>query len=206
MRQTLSFDHRCCLAPGETVRNKFAAEPPSLPLRVAGFRNEEFNLSFTMVAMDTPMETLQIAIALVRRYDQHQNLQWLSLWDSRQKHFDFIWGTRLEKESFRETVTREVAWQLDINRNEFLVSNMAQLNFEMIDQLPGDSTERPIAVSFYPVDLYRRKTREKLEQREGMAWLTSSDLYRAQTSNGSSICPRLLYLIEKSQVIQMREQ
>ena len=69
-----------------------------------------------------------------------------------------------QRESFRESVTREVAWQLNLKRNsDFLVSNMAQLSIEYVETMP-DETQRHIAVAFYIVHIYRRSLLESFLQ------------------------------------------
>lgn len=148
------------------------------------------------------MEQLQIAIGLIRRINDEGHRSWLGVWDERGKYFDFVSAERIGKETFRETITREIAWVLDVDRSSFLVSNMAQLNLEFEAIWPDTQEMQPLAVSFYNIDLYRRRVREELENREGLIWLTAKEIYAGQTLGGSPINAKLCYLINHSKVIQ----
>jgi hypothetical protein len=74
----------------------------------------------------------------------------------------FIVTDRLNKESFRESAIRKLAWQLNLNRKtDFLVSNMAQLSMEYVETMP-DETQSHIAVAFNNVQIYRKNILEYL--------------------------------------------
>ena len=75
------------------------------------------------------MYKLEIGVALIRKIDRR--VRWLGKFDRARKQIDFVIAERLEKESWRESVMREVAWELAIDRRrDFVVSNMAQLNVQ----------------------------------------------------------------------------
>jgi hypothetical protein len=148
------------------------------------------------------MELLQLAIGLIRQIDNEGHRTWLAVWDERRNCFDFVSSERIGKETFREAVTREIAWVLDVDRSSFLVSNMAQLNLQFDATWPETNESQPIAVSFYNIDLYRRKVREDLQTREGLVWLTAKEIYAGRTVSGLSISSKLCYLINHSKVIQ----
>ena len=116
--------------------------------------------------------------------------------------FEFVAGSRLEKESFRETVRREVAWAFGLDGNrDFLVSNVSQINLEFVARLPNDDFESHVAVAFYLVDLYRKRTMEIVDADNKNRWLTSRDVWRGQTVDQLPIDPQLIYLIRRSNVI-----
>lgn len=52
--------------------------------------------------------------ALVRKVE-NDSIRWLTI-RTTPGEIDLVHGQRLEKESFRETAAREVAWQLGLNR------------------------------------------------------------------------------------------
>ena len=148
------------------------------------------------------MEQLQIAIGLIRRINQDGHRHWMAVWDKRNLCYDFVFSERIGKETFREAITREVAWSLNVERSSFLVSNMAQLNLEFEATWPETHERQPLAVAFYNVDLYRRQVREELKNREGLIWITAKEIYAGRTIRGLAISSKLCYLINYSQVIQ----
>ena len=71
------------------------------------------------------------SIALVRHPEQLENL-WLAHWNASRKHYDFVTAERLDDESFRECLDREVAWILDIRRDkDYIVSSQARLHHDL---------------------------------------------------------------------------
>ena len=59
------------------------------------------------------MDELEIGVALIRKVDQR--IQWLGKKNPAQQQIDFVIADRLEKESWREAIMREVAWELDLS-------------------------------------------------------------------------------------------
>ena len=66
---------------------------------------------------DLTAKHLHLSIALVRN-PRDDMVRWLATWNESKKVFDFIIGQRLQNESFRETVTRETAWALNLDRSK----------------------------------------------------------------------------------------
>lgn len=148
------------------------------------------------------MQNLVLAMALIR--DRREDgSTWLTKWNGCRNMLEMICGQRLETESFRETIAREVAWQLDLERDkDFLVSNMAQINLEYDDLLPGDSEPTHIAVAFYPVDLYRQVARDKVAANQDLVWVPSSEICNGLTQAGHAFNPVHCSLINRGKVIE----
>jgi len=76
------------------------------------------------------MQKLHMSVALLQQTVDDRT-QMLLRWQANRGCWEFIVADRLNRESFRESVVREVAWQLNLNsKSDFLVSNMAQLSME----------------------------------------------------------------------------
>lgn len=147
------------------------------------------------------MNTLEIGVALIRRIEQE--IQWLGIHNQTKHQIDFVIAHRLEKESWRDSVTREVAWQLDLDRNrDIVVSNMAQLNVEFEAALPGETDSTQIACAFYNVQLYRKAAREKISADENYLWLSCDEILAGQTEAGVVISPMLMLLNGHAKVIR----
>ena len=142
------------------------------------------------------------AIALVRNFDTGNMLRWLAVYQKESRALHFITGDRLQGESFREAVLREVAWQLNIDRRDFLTSKMAQLNLEFIESLPHASMERHYHVAFYNVEVFRPAVIEMIQNRSELVWVTSEEICNGKTKLGVPFDPTLGYLINRSSVIQ----
>ena len=148
------------------------------------------------------MENISLAVALIRK-SYNQKLCWLARLNSPEKQLEFVIGERLEGESFRETTIREVAWTMQLDRNrDFLVSNMAQLNLEFVDQLPGHFQKSHVQVSFYNVEIYRKDVVHSLDNDPQNFWVDSQEICRGSTKCGRVFNPIIPYLINRSNVIQ----
>jgi hypothetical protein len=147
------------------------------------------------------MDKLFQSVALVQQTDGTQNKMLLN-WHKDRNRWEFILADRLNKESFRESVTREVAWQLNLNRkSDFLVSNMAQLSMEFVETQP-DESQLHIAVAFYSVHIYRRSILELLVQEPSNRWMSAAEVCQGKTTDGQTIHPRVVTWINKWSVVQ----
>lgn len=151
------------------------------------------------------MEHVSLSVALIRK-TYNQSLRWLARLNPTSKKLGFVIGERLNMESFRETTIREVAWELLLDRQrDFLVSNMAQLNLEFVDRMPGHYDKSRVAVSFYNVEVYRKEVVEVLESDRANFWVTSEEICNGVTRDGRRFDPLVPYLINRSSVIQYWE-
>jgi hypothetical protein len=129
-------------------------------------------------------------LLLLRR---HPNLQ----------QWKFVCGERIENESFRETIAREVAWQLALDRQrDFLVANVPQLSVESIENFPGSELELPVAVEFYCIHLYGRAAVAKVEQNTELKWFSCAEVCDGVAQDGLLIDPAIVGWLNKWQVVQ----
>ena len=127
--------------------------------------------------------------------------QWLCAWDGNHDCYNFIMGERLETESFRECVERETCWVLGLERRDILVANMAQVNLEYQDVLPGETDPSHIAVAFYSIHLYGKNARQVVREFTEGAWLSRPELTNGRAEDGRIVSPVLTYLLQKADVI-----
>lgn len=143
--------------------------------------------------------------ALVRKFEEDAT-RWLAL-RTANGGIDLIHGQRLERESFRETATREVAWQLGLDRHsDFLVSTMATLNLEFETVLPGTCQPQHVAVAFYPVDVYRAAVLQRLDANPKCLWLSSAQLCQGTAPTGEKLNPVTLEFINRFEIVQAWQQ
>ena len=147
------------------------------------------------------MDELEIGVALIRKVDQR--IQWLGKNNPSKQQIDFVIAHRLEKESWRLAIMREVAWELDLDgTRDMVVSNMAQLNLEFESVLPGQKEPSQITCAFYNVELYGKPAKAKVEQKKDFCWLTSNEICDGVTRSGVRISPLLMMLNDRGKVIQ----
>jgi hypothetical protein len=142
------------------------------------------------------------SIALIRKPSAHRT-SWLARWQNHSRCYDFIMAEPLEEESFRECIDREVGWVLKLERErDYLVANMAQINLDFCDALPGDAHETHIVVAFYVVDLYRKSAWKLVDADGENCWLSAEEIYTGFAQDQRPIEPNLRFLIRHSEVIQ----
>lgn len=148
-------------------------------------------------------EPFRRGVALIRNFDTGQMLRWLGVVNRSTQTVELITAERLEGESFREAVKREVAWLLDVSRKtDFLTSKMAQINLEFVDALVEGHEARHYHVAFYNVEVYRKKVLDKIAARDDLVWLTSEEICDGKTTRGVPIDPVVWALIKRSDVVQ----
>lgn len=149
------------------------------------------------------MPELHRSIALLRHPEQLEEL-WLAYWDAKFQHYNFVTAERLETDSFRECLDREIAWQLELRRNkDYLISSMARLHLDL--ELPEDKSEEDAelqpAVEFYIVDLYGRAGRATIEANSNLRWLSGKEVLSGATADGKPVAPGLVTLLKMADVI-----
>ena len=139
------------------------------------------------------------SIALIR-HPEHLENRWLAHWDGRRKHYDFVTAERLDDESFRECLDREIAWVLDIRRDkDYVISSQARLHLDIPVDLETEATF--FVVEFYIADLYGKSGRASVELNKQLRWLSSDEVLSGQTSEGVPVNPSLVELLNKADVI-----
>jgi hypothetical protein len=139
------------------------------------------------------------SIALLRHPKQLENL-WLANWDARRQHFDFVTAARLDDESFRECLDREIAWVLDLRPGkDYIISSQARLHLDLRVDLTVEGTF--YVVEFYIADLYGKASRAMVELNKEVRWLTGDEVLSGQTSEGVPVNPSLVELLHRADVI-----
>lgn len=147
------------------------------------------------------MDKLFQSIALVRKSAEEKS-QLLLRWEESKKYWTFIVADRLNKESFRESARREVAWQLNLDKkSDFLISNMAQLSMEFVETL-SDESERHTAVAFYQVHVYRKKILQLIDADPCNRWSSAAEVCQGETADGELIHPQIVTWLNQWRVVQ----
>ncbi len=128
---------------------------------------------------DTTMPHFIGSIALIRDSDNEQS-RWLVRLAANGNTAAFVQAERLQQESYRDALKREIAWELELDaRKDFIVSSVPRIHLQSPLADIGDAeTNRPpdltacnslpetgvdwVIAQFFVVDLFGRAGREKV--------------------------------------------
>jgi len=145
------------------------------------------------------MPDLHQSVALLRHPQQLENL-WLTYWHAGRNFYDFVWTERLENESSRESLDREIAWLLNLRQSkDYIISSMARLHMEIPSETSTSDTVS--TVEFYVVDLYGKLGMASVELNRNLRWLTSEEVLSGQTTDRLNVNPWLVKMLTRADVI-----
>lgn len=148
------------------------------------------------------MKKQHLSVGIVQRIVD-EAMEVLLVFDSKRKTWGFIVGDRLEQESFRETILREVAWKFELDRKkDFLVAHMPLLSVETIEATEDSYEETHYKVEFYPIHLYRKQAIREISKKTEFKWFTCREICSGQTDDGTPIDAQLVRWLNKWHVIQ----
>lgn len=136
---------------------------------------------------------------MFRRYVDEAE-QWLTVWDADRNAYRLIEALR-ESESFRTCLHDAIEDELDLDRNDYLISGYSAAHHQAPIEWPGESVAQWVVVEFFPVDPYGRKAEGKVEQVEYSRWFTLSEIARGRTAEGDAFCGMQRLLIHRAQIL-----
>jgi len=144
------------------------------------------------------MESFVGSIGLLR--DQSSlPVRWLLRKRSRLKS---IQAERLEGDSYRDCIQREVAWTLNLHRDQdCLVSSHSRLHLSQAIFVPDESQEVWFEVEFFVVELFTEAARQTVANPPDVVWLTGEEVHAGQSKTGLPICERHRLLMAAADVI-----
>lgn len=141
------------------------------------------------------------AVALVRQVRDGRTM-WLARRDQSTGRYGFVEADRLEGESYRESIDREVAWTLGLKRGkDYIVSSTPRLHLELQAQPPGETESMWFIVEFYVVDLFGSSAGETIQADPDNRWLSAEELHQGKAADGTPLSERMTMLLSKSDVI-----
>lgn len=156
------------------------------------------------------MDPLLLAIALIRKIDVDSESQRTTRWLARQSpvtgKLRFVVGYPENRGLMRENLMEEIGWEFGLDpKIDFVISKMAQLNYEFPDSLPIIADQVPLVVAFYNVEMYGKRARGIIDEDTQNVWLTSEEIWQAKSESGLALDPLVHQLITTSQVIRSWE-
>lgn len=107
-------------------------------------------------------------------------------------YWELPWFDRLERESYRETIARELDWQFGLDRKkDFIVCSTPWLNL-VVESTTFEVTSREQALAegafgifeIYPIQLYGRRARGILDELANVQFLQRQQLNKYSQSGG----------------------
>lgn len=134
-----------------------------------------------------PIVIYQSGIALMRNW-KDEVAHWLVLRDDLTGQRQLVEAARLENESFRESIDREVAWQLNLRRGkDFIVSSVPRLHLEIPVEIThgcSDNQEKRVdVIEFYLIELYGKQARKTIEELDNIEWWSADQLLAETDEN-----------------------
>lgn len=151
--------------------------------------------------METGTDLFVGSIAMIRRFEGEEIL-WLARWSSACQRLRLVRAPRLEQESWRECLDREISWTLQLRRGrDYIISRVPRLHFDTLLEDPYNC--RYIA-EFYVVDLYGKRGRERACQDEVNCWLTADQLLAGEAPDGRLVDEVDVELLNRSGILDDR--
>ena len=151
-----------------------------------------------------PVEMKQFigAIALLRRAGDDGRDRWLSLWNPGRGCYQFLEAHKLDGESYRESLLREIAWATGLRQGkDYIVSGAPRAHLQFAEAGACDAEPVWFIVEFYLVELMGRQHRATLEALPHAAWLTAEQVQAGAAEDGRPLCGRLRSLLRQADIL-----
>lgn len=150
----------------------------------------------------TPEKWFVGAIALIRRTGQAGRDEWLALWNAGRNCYQFVEAHKLESESFRESLQREISWTTGLETGrDFLVSNVPRARLQFLGETGCAEQPAGYVVEFFLVELMGKRHAGILQGLELARWIDQDQLEIGTALDDRPICPQLRSLLERGDVI-----
>ena len=125
------------------------------------------------------------SIALIRRTEPSYS-SWLACWHDQSECLEFIVSPRLGQESYRDCLSREIAWTLRLARDrDYLVSSVARLHYE----------SHELTVEFFVVEPYGKSFHQLIDANSSARWVRRHELENRRTDDGLAVSDGLCELL-----------
>lgn len=150
---------------------------------------------------DDNTDPIDLAFALVR-HPEHMEQSWMLQRQHSNAPLAILTAERLEGESFRTSLDRELAWALRLRQGKnYLISKMARLNIEDDFHLPGMDKPQACRFAFLVVDFYGRQSKKRALEMTDVVWATGPELHAGRTESGELIAPWQVSVIQRTEVV-----
>jgi len=149
------------------------------------------------------------AVALICRRKGNEN-QWLTRWNKNWQCYYFIGGHKLDGESYRECMMREIREELGIRREDgFTVSpeacarleyaahsKSAEAETDYTVELFGVKAETEYEVELFDVRLVGEVERKKIQSKQAIRWLNEEEIRAGQCADGLPVSETMVRVLD----------
>ena len=134
------------------------------------------------------------SIAMIRHMEGEE-VSWLLRWNEQQSQSRFIEAPRLEGESYRDALFREIDWQLSLDRKrDYLLSSVPRIHFEVSpcgNVHPAKTFDYEQSdfgiVEIYTVEVYRDAVKSRLDEDPLICWSSTKEILSGVDGQGPAI-------------------
>ena len=153
--------------------------------------------------MATDVRQFIAAIAMIRRDRDAGGTEWLAMWNAGRDCYQFVEARKLEDETFRQSLLREIAWATGLRTGkDYIVAGGPRAHLQFAEAERCDAEPVWFIVEFYLVELMGRRHRVVLDGHDDVAWLTAEEIQSGTARDGRPLCPRLRSLIQQADILQ----
>ena len=134
------------------------------------------------------------AVALIRTLEEEKS-RWLLRWNEQAAHSQFVESPRLDGESYRDALYREIDWQLGLDRKrDYLLSSVPRIHFEVSPcgkVLPAKTHDYEQSdfgiIEVYTAEIYRNSVIDRLNEDPTNCWTSSSEIHAGVDGKGREL-------------------
>lgn len=124
---------------------------------------------------------------------------WLVRKPDNRQHYSLIQAERVDDESWRDCLDREIAWLLELESGrDYLISSVARLRYDT--EVEERNQIVRYVVEFYIVDLYGSRGKQALDDDPSCRWVRTDELTSGSFDEGK-LSPSQTTLINRSGIL-----
>jgi hypothetical protein len=147
------------------------------------------------------MQTMVASIGMIRKLTDDGAL-WLVHKPQNKSYYTLVVGERLEGESGRTSLEREINWALKLESNrDYIISSVARLNYDTEFAKQGEQEVTLFSIEFYIVELYGKLWPTTLETNIACRWVTTEELLEGTLADGAIFDSTVRTLLNRAGVL-----
>ncbi|QDT38257.1 hypothetical protein [Stratiformator vulcanicus] len=146
------------------------------------------------------------SIAILRRTGETGGDEFLGLWSDGRACYHFPEVHKLDDESFRQSLIREIGWMTGLDgKRDFIVSGAPRAHIEAIEEGKSPDENVVLVAEFYLAEFMGKRWQSHLDEavRENRAsWISKDDIEAGHAPDRRPICSRLLSLLRTADMLR----
>ena len=141
------------------------------------------------------------AFALICR-DAADQSQFLTCWNERTHQLEFVAAERLEGETYRDSLLRELGWTLRVDANrQLVISHAPRIHLNCPVEISCGTPPTFYVIEFYLGFPFGRSGADAIAANPNVAWLSPEELHSGQAADGRTFSPVQRLLLSQAGLI-----